>query len=79
MLRRSKLQGVQEESAVRRLAPSGQKKRFLLHLKNENNQEGERICVICQATLKSGFSPFVDISIARNACGCGGISTATAR
>jgi E3 ubiquitin-protein ligase SHPRH len=47
-------QGVQEESAVRRLATFRTKKRFLLHLRNENNQEGERICVICQAGFEVG-------------------------
>ena len=47
-------QGAQEESAVRRLATFRTKKRFLLHLRNENNQEGERICVICQADFEVG-------------------------
>ena len=47
-------QGVQEETAVRRLATFRTKKRFLLHLRNENNQEGERICVICQADFEVG-------------------------
>ncbi|KAF2499841.1 hypothetical protein BU16DRAFT_615203 [Lophium mytilinum] len=43
-----------EVTAKNSLARTKAKQRFLLHLREENKQEGERICVICQSEFENG-------------------------
>ncbi|OCK84153.1 hypothetical protein K432DRAFT_378900 [Lepidopterella palustris CBS 459.81] len=47
-------QQAKEQSATVRLATFKTKQRFLLSLRNENSQAGERICVICQSDFELG-------------------------
>ncbi|KAF2809932.1 uncharacterized protein BDZ99DRAFT_415891, partial [Mytilinidion resinicola] len=43
-----------EVMAKTNLTRTKAKQRFLLHLREENKQEGERICVICQSEFENG-------------------------